>query len=81
MLFRSLLSRYHMLRMSGANEPAPPREKPTPDLVKAAIARKCGRNKDLRRQMEAQVTADRAAGKSDAEIALSIEQGNTDAFV
>ena len=79
--YADLMASYRMLKLQGASEPAPtpaPREKPQPDIVKAAISRKCGRNKELRRHMEAQVEADRAAGVSDPEIALRIEQGVTD---
>lgn len=75
--YADLLGRYHLLRLQGFTTPieAPPVVRAAVDPVLSAIARKAGRNTELRRTMEQQATVDRANKVPDVHILAQIERG------
>lgn len=76
--YDDLMARYHMLKLQGATivEPAPVRERPKSDPVKAALAVASRGNPTLLREQTRAVERDRAAGLSDDDIARRILAGN-----
>lgn len=76
--YQALLDHYHELRVQGANPKVVPIAPKPPNIVDIAISQAVrGRRgaQELRAAQVAWVEQERQAGKSDAEIALAIAEG------
>lgn len=75
--YADLLARFTMLRLQGATLPEPVTtiERPTQDIVRAAITARAGTNRVLRQAMERQAAADKERGASAEAIVDAIERG------
>lgn len=72
-----LLARYHGLRLQGHAPVAQPVAPKAPNPIASAIARKSGGDPDLRALMEEQAARDAVEGKSEADILMAIQLGQS----
>lgn len=76
-----LLSKYHELRLAGANPAVKPQFMPAqpPSKVEEAITERAGANGALRRHLSRWAASQQAAGKTDAEIVKAVTVWNSGA--